>query len=237
MEGDNQMKYKKVIIELHKIVLLEIEEDNHIELRIRKMIEQMIDKDRVQGTALSAYGIEDISFEWIEKEALKFTLVKKAIDALDPYCVHLDAYDEYDGESRRIAKKIVEGMSEEGIAKIMKEEFNWSFSADFTIEDFMTTAKTVYDLLKDCSQEEAKTEDGVMRKFAYIVVKMSKIMPMIDSDDEHGKEKEWEIAFDELDDEDRKSSALSFFSISGRWIEEMEIYDKNVDGVRLKIDS
>lgn len=84
----------------------------------------------------------------MNKENLIFNYVKKAIDSFDPYFVHPDSYDEYDGESRRIAGKIKKGMSADEIAEIMKKEFNWSFSADFTREDFLATAETVSGFLE-----------------------------------------------------------------------------------------
>lgn len=84
----------------------------------------------------------------MNKENLIFNHVKKAIDSFDPYFVHPDSYDEYDGESRRIAGKIKKGMSADEIAEIMKEEFNRSFSADFTREDFLATAETVFNSLE-----------------------------------------------------------------------------------------
>lgn len=210
-----------VLLDLEKVVLLDIEEDDLFELKIRKMLNQMIEREQEKGTYLSTYEIQGLNFEWLEEDFMVFNLVKKAIDALDPYCVHPDSWDEYDGESRRIAEQLREGMSIDEIAQVMKEEFNWAFSADFTRGDFIVAAKTVYDLLKDCSQEKAKDEDGMMKKYAYIIVKLSKTVSMIDSDDEYGIERVREVVFDEIDSDDKKDSTLSSFSISVGLVKEM----------------
>lgn len=89
----------------------------------------------------------EINFEKLDQENKIFGLVKKVIDSFDPYFVHPDSYDEYDGESKRISEKIKEEMTMEEIAEIMKDEFNRSFSADFTREDFFWPAEKLYNLI------------------------------------------------------------------------------------------
>ena len=89
------MKNIKVLLDLEKVVLLDIEEVDLFELKIRKMLNQMIEREQEKGTYLSTYEIQGLNFEWLEEDFLVFTLVKKAIDALDPYGVHPESCDEF----------------------------------------------------------------------------------------------------------------------------------------------
>ncbi|GAA0287898.1 hypothetical protein GGQ92_003013 [Gracilibacillus halotolerans] len=56
-------------------------------------------------------------------------------------------YDEYDGESSRIADKIEQDMSKEEIADIIAKEFTRSFNCDYTREECMDPAGEIHDYL------------------------------------------------------------------------------------------
>lgn len=76
--------------------------------------------------------------------------VKKAIDIFDPYvlCPGEDApADEYDGESKRIAKKINPKMSKDEIEEVIAKEFTRSFGREFTKEECMSPADKIYEYL------------------------------------------------------------------------------------------
>jgi hypothetical protein len=62
-----------------------------------------------------------------------FKIVKKAIDEFNPYCLMPEApNDEFDSESREIARKINVNSTIEEIAEIISKVFSESF--DETIE-------------------------------------------------------------------------------------------------------
>lgn len=88
----------------------------------------------------------------------------------------MDSYDEYDGESKNIAGKIKKEMPLDEIAEIMKEEFNWSFSAEFTREDFSFPAEKVYNFIKDSGDEPLIERIGDTKRInAYIKLTISKL--------------------------------------------------------------
>ena len=135
------MRDIRVVLELEKVIPLSVKEAEDPELKASKIIDKMIEKDKKNDSYLSSFEIYKREFEWIEEESLIFTLVKKAIDSFDPYFVHPDSYDEYDGESGRIAEKIKKGMSINQIAEIMKEEFIFLFQPNLPRKTFFTLLK------------------------------------------------------------------------------------------------
>lgn len=65
------------------------------------------------------------------EEKLLFCCVKQEIDKWDPYGFFSDApSDEYDGESRKIARRIMGNSSENKLAKMVADIFSDSFGAD-----------------------------------------------------------------------------------------------------------
>ena len=182
----------------------------------------MIEIDKRTNSYLSSFEIFHYELDHIEGPLI-FTIVKKAIDSFDPYVVHPDSYDEYDGESRRISEKIRRGMSIEEIAQIMIEEFNWSFSADFTMEDFFPTAKTVYNLLEDSSYQGKTNEEDTKKDYVYVKLYLAKVIPVKVPMKGFGEEEAIEIVFNKIDSEKKLESPLSSFSISLGWgIREVE---------------
>lgn len=221
LERKWRMQNIKLCLDIEKVLLVDIPEGENHELWMCKMVNQLIDKDLREETYLSTYEVQDYSFEWINEDSLIFTLVKKAIDALDLYCVHPDSYNEYDGESERIAKKIKVGMSIDEIAQIMQEEFNWSFSENFTREDFIVSAISVYNLQKVCSQGCVKVRDGIMKKFVYILIRLAKLISKKDIDYDNESEIILEKVSNKINMIDKEKSDLSSFSISKCWLDEV----------------
>lgn len=87
---------------------------------------------------------------WVEKicreEKFLFCCIKQEIDKWDPYGFFPDAPpDEYDGESRRIARRILADPSFDKLAKIVAEIFSASFGADagFTVDSCRTVADKI----------------------------------------------------------------------------------------------
>lgn len=105
-----------------------------------KAIEQVVNK--MTG--------EDIK-QLLTTSVLKVTLykslgevVKLAIDEFDPYALTYDVPDEYEEISARITDDIDIHMTAEEIAKVIADEFNFTFVPDFTIENCMHPAKKVH---------------------------------------------------------------------------------------------
>lgn len=143
------MNETEVLVELNlaKVISIKLKEGENPAVKMNSIIEEMLESEK--ESLLSSFLVYESYFQKLDQEDKLFSLVKKVIDSLDPYFVHPDSYDEYDGESRRISEKIKEEITMEEIAGIMKEEFNWSFSADFTREDFFWSAKRLYKLIND----------------------------------------------------------------------------------------
>lgn len=211
------MRNVRVVLELEKVIPLYVKEGEDPELKVGKIVDEMIEKDKKNHSYLSSFEIYEKQFEWIV-EPLIFSLVKKAIDSFDPYFVHPDSYDEYDGESRRIAEKIKIGMVENEIAEIMKEEFNWSFSAQFTREDFSYAAETVLRLLGDCLNEPDINEENTKElEFVYIKLLLIKEIPVKASGEDEGIKKALKMVFGEIDSDKEVELPLSSFNISVGW--------------------
>ncbi len=216
------MRDIRVVLELEKVIPLNIKEGEDPELKASRMIYEMIEMDKKNDSYLSTFEIDESDFEWIE-EGLIFTLVKKAIDSFDPYFVHPDSYDEYDGESQRIAEKIKIGMSIDQISEIMKEEFNWSFSADFTREDFSHAAETVFNLIEDSlNKPDINEREMVEKTYVYVKLLLSKVIPVkvLEKEDgrlEDGRTKAVKTVFDKINFDKELESFLSSFNISVGW--------------------
>lgn len=77
---------------------------------------------------------------------IKFSIVKKAIDRVDPYCLleQEAPSNEFDGESRKIAEYISEKDTVEKIAKVAAAVFSSTFGDEFSAEDFMEAAGEIY---------------------------------------------------------------------------------------------
>ena len=94
------------------------------------------------------YGA-DPTIWWNEacnEEKLLFCCVKQEIDKWDPYGFFPDApSDEYDGESRKIARRITADSSIDKLAEIIAEIFSVSFGADegFTADYCKTVADKI----------------------------------------------------------------------------------------------
>ena len=217
------MRDIRVVLELEKVIPLSVKEGEDPELKASKIIDKMIEKDKKNDSYLSSFEIYKREFEWIEEESLIFILVKKAIDSFDPYFVHPDSYDEYDGESGRIAEKIKKGMSINQIAEIMKEEFIFSFSAKFTKEDFFHTAETVFNLLKNSLKEPHGNGRNTNKKeYVYVKLILCKVIPVkiLEKEDgrlEDGRAKAIKIVFDKIESDRKSGSVLSSFNISVGW--------------------
>ncbi|NLL30220.1 MAG: hypothetical protein GX258_04105 [Clostridiales bacterium] len=217
------MRDIRVVLELEKVIPLSVKEGEDPELKASKIIDKMIEKDKKNDSYLSSFEIYKREFEWIEEESLIFILVKKAIDSFDPYFVHPDSYDEYDGESGRIAEKIKKGMSINQIAEIMKEEFIFSFSAKFTKEDFFHTAETVFNLLKNSLKEPHGNGRNTNKKeYVYVKLTLCKVIPVkiLEKEDgrlEDGRAKAIKIVFDKIESDRKSGSVLSSFNISVGW--------------------
>lgn len=209
------MRDIRMVLELEKVIPIAAKDGKDPELKVSKMIDEMIEKEKENNTYLSSFEVNKSEFERIEEGNLMFTLVKKAIDSYDPYFVHPDSYDEYDGESRNIAEKIIIGMSIDEIAEIMKEEFNFSFSPDFEREDFYESAEAVYNLLED-SIDKPIIKDGVITKKDKVYVKLTlcKVIPVKALEKEDGIMKAIKIVFDKIDSDKETKSDLSSFNIS-----------------------
>lgn len=74
-------------------------------------------------------------------------VVKLAIDEFDPYALTYDEPDEYKEISARITDDIDIHMTAEEIAKVIADEFNFTFVPDFTIENCMRPAKKIHHYL------------------------------------------------------------------------------------------
>jgi len=135
-----------VKIILQKTITIEVEENEEAERKAHRMIDDMAPEEYKEFllSLRMPYGgpfVEKISLE---------AKVKMAIDAFDPYAIFPGddgPYDEYDGESSRIAEEIQQGMSKEEIADIIAKEFTKSFNREFTIEDCMSPALKIYQYL------------------------------------------------------------------------------------------
>lgn len=212
------MRNIKVVLELEKVIPLNVKEGEDPELKASRMIDEMIEMDEKNGSYLSTFEINEMNFERIDEESLMFTIVKKAIDSFDPYFVHPDSYDEYDGESGRIAEKIKKGMSIDEIAEIMKEEFNWSFSAEFTREDFYYSAETVFNLLEGCLNKPDINEVKMAKKeYIYVKLLLCKVIPVSVLEKEDGRAKAIKMVFDKIDLDEPLESFLSSFNVSVGW--------------------
>lgn len=76
-----------------------------------------------------------------------YMLVKKVIDEFDLYALFpgIDApYSEYDLESRSIAEKIRNGMSDTDIAVVIKDVFDYYFDAQDNVSVYMEPAKQIH---------------------------------------------------------------------------------------------
>lgn len=211
------MRDVSVVLELEKVIPVSIQRGEDPELKASEIINEMIEKNQQNASYLSTFRIDEIDFEWIVGD-LMFALVKKAIDAYDPYFVHPDSYDEYDGESSRIAEKIIKGMSVDEIAEIMKEEFNWSFTPTFTKEDFSHTAKTVFHLLEDSfnKTDNLKKEEG-KKVHVYVKLYLRKVIPVKVLEKEGARAKAIEMVLDKIDSDKKTECSLSSFNRSIGW--------------------
>lgn len=205
------MRDVQVFLELEKVIPLTVKENEHPELEARVIIEEGIKRDKKNNTFLSSFELYESKFEKIDAEKKMFTFVKKAIDSFDPYFVHPDSLDEYDGESRRIAEKITKQMSIDDISEMMKEEFNRSFSATFTREDFSSSAEAVYNLLQD-SMDMDKANSKKMD--VYTKLTLGKVIPVELLEHEDGWLKTIEGLSSKIATEKEKESFLSAFHIA-----------------------
>lgn len=209
------MEDVKVFLELEKVISIDVKESENPETKISESINEMIELDKKRNTFLSTFKIYESEFEIIEEGENNFTFVKKAIDSFDPYFVHPDSYDEYDGESKRIAGKIKKEMSIDEIAEIMKEEFNWSFSAKFTREDFSFTAEKVYNFIKDSIDKSTRERIGDTKRInVYIKLTFSKLTRVEVLENEDRWLKVIEKLESEIGNYKERENALSDFNIS-----------------------
>lgn len=142
------MKKVEVLVRmrLEKKIVVEVEDVEEAECKARNMIDEMTREEYKEFLFSSRmpYGgpfVEKISLE---------AKVKMAIDGFDPYAIYPGddgPYDEYDGESSRIAGKIKRDMSKEEIADIIAKEFTRSFNTDFTRDECIDPAKEIHDYL------------------------------------------------------------------------------------------
>ena len=81
---------------------------------------------------------------------MKYTIVKRALDALDPcrLLAHGAPEDEYEYEAAQIAAAIAVGDTEEGIAEIAAEVFTKAFSWEYTADAFRGFAAEVRNELR-----------------------------------------------------------------------------------------
>lgn len=211
------MRNINVSLELEKIFPVNSGSGKDYKEEVGRLVEEMLVKDKSKNSYLSNFKLEKMDIEEI-KDPLLFTLVKKAIDAFDPYFVHPDSFDEYDGESRRIASKIEIGMSTIQIAEIMKKEFNYSFSADFSTENFHSVAEKVLTLLKDCLVEPDKGKIEITSKnLVYVKLRLSKLIIVESTEKEDSVIKAIDIVFKEIEKEEKAKTFLSTFFIDVGW--------------------
>lgn len=147
--GGMSMKKVEVLVRmtLEKRIVVEVKDVEEAECKVSKMIDEM---DREEYKEFLSSSRMPYGGPFVEKVSLE-AKVKMAIDGFDPYAVYPGddgPYDEYDGESGRIAEKIKHEMSKEEIADIIAKEFTRSFNTEFTIEDCMWPAEEIYDYLK-----------------------------------------------------------------------------------------
>jgi|SRR5690625_1186201 len=142
------MKKVEVSVEiiLQETIMIEVEENEEAECKAHKMLDEMTHEEYKEflSSLRMPYG-----GPFVEKVSLE-AKVKMAIDGFDPYAIFPGddgPYDEYDGESRRIAEKIKRDMSKEEIADIIAKEFTRSFNRNFSIEGCMTPAEEIHDYL------------------------------------------------------------------------------------------
>ena len=148
--GGMTMKKVEVLVRmrLEKKIVVEVEDVEEAERKAGEMIDEM---DREEYKEFLSSSRMPYGGPFVEKVSLE-AKVKMAIDGFDPYvlCPGVDApYDEYDGESSRIAEKIEHDMSKKEIADIIAKEFTRSFNTEFTIEECMWPAEKIYNYLKN----------------------------------------------------------------------------------------
>lgn len=210
----------KGFLEFEKILPLHIEKNENPKFKASKILDDLIEEDKKNKSYLSTFEIYEKELEELEEEELVFQLVKKAIDSFDPYFVHPDSYDEYDGESQRIGEIIERGMSINEIAEIMKEEFNWSFSGEFTMEDFLYPAKTVFNFLEDSLIEPGEISvKGTKKVYIYIKLHLHKLVPL-KTLEEDNEEKLKKMFFNKIEANKDSEKLFSSFKTVYFWASE-----------------
>lgn len=187
----------EVFLSLERLIKLRVEPGEDPVKEASKVLDGLLEGDENLSSSLRTFEIYEREIEVLE-DPLIFRLVKKLIDSFDPYFVHPDSYYEYDGESMRISKRIKEGMGIDEIADLMKDEFNWSFSGDFTREDFYYPAKGLVDLLEtplDLGSSSKIYEKSLHEYHIYVKILGSKLVKIPSSPCEEEEEKALEIAF------------------------------------------
>lgn len=105
--------------------------------------------DEYDGICLSCY----IKSKHGVFDAIIFKVVKKAIDAWNPYCLLPEApRDEFDSESREIADLISEASTADFIAEKIASVFSLSFEVEFTKSDCMIPAEKIVDILQKATE-------------------------------------------------------------------------------------
>lgn len=211
------MKHVNVALELEKILPLYVKEGEAATLNAIVQMDKWLEKDKQMGDYLTTFDVETIEYTPIEKD-LKFTLVKKALDAFDPYVVHPDSPDEYDGESKSIAKKINAQMSLDEIAEIIIDEFHHSFSEDFSKEEIAYPAETIFNLLNDSLNKPATLETEIGEEvYVYAKLFLAKTIPINVSGNEEAKTKAIQFVLDKIKAEKEAESFLASCSLSVGW--------------------
>ena len=81
---------------------------------------------------------------------MKYTIVKRALDSLDPcrLLAHGAPEDEYEYEAEKVAAAITAGDSEARIAEIAAEVFSKAFSWEYSVDAFRGFAVDVFNELR-----------------------------------------------------------------------------------------